>query len=481
MKTAVRTCVFLIMILVLSTSLFGQLTVKHTNEDSHYITTKAVQMSPSTRTNLNNQMIFNIASTGPIDPNGLRVSLTQKWSTNNLRWENLRKTVNEYPNNKVPTNAAVEVRRRYSYYWQNDNWVSSGWWGDETDDDGNYNKTVSYDTEGGTHQEIYYNGPYTNGQPASWLSLLKDGTEWVNHQRGNYAYNSDGNMTENTFENWENDSWVIQGRSVFIYTQPGCLDQMIWYSDDNGSWDANWRSTYVYGKTECMTEMVAYAPWPLQECNPTQVIAEISSDNGVTWTPSNTNTYGNFGTDCLPRSSEIVDNTTGGGKVLSINDNTGVAVAKTVFEYLALTGGKISSQYDNSNLRCTKLTTQNFTDGVWVNSEKTWYSYKGLMLDTKSETAIPDGFALAQNYPNPFNPNTTIDFSLTEGTNVMLTVYDLSGKLIKEMVNSPMQIGKYSILWDGTDNNGSKVGAGVYLYKLQTENFTESKKMILLK
>ncbi|NHZ84783.1 MAG: T9SS type A sorting domain-containing protein [Planctomycetia bacterium] len=410
-------------------------------------------------------MIFNIAGAGPIDPNGLRVRLTQMWSVDNLRWENLRKVVNEYPNGKFSTNTASEIRRRYTYSWQNDSWVSYGWWGDETDENGNYNKTVSYDTGGEPHQEIYYYGPYTNGQPASWLSLLKDGTEWVNLQRGNYTYNSDGDMTERIYENWENDSWVVQGRGLITYTQPGCLDQMIWYSDDNGTWNANWRSTYGYDRTDCMTEMVPYQQWPLLDCNPTQIIEETSSDNGVTWIPNGTNTYSDFGTDCLPRTYNYAN---------GVQD-------RAYFEFAAVPGGKVSSTYDNSNLRCTKITTQNFTDGVWVNSEKTWYSYKGLMLDTKSETAVPDAFTLAQNYPNPFNPTTTIDFTLANESIVKLSIYDLAGKLIKEIVNVRMNAGNKSLIWDGTDNNGSKVGAGVYLYKLQTDNFTESKKMILLK
>jgi len=215
--------------------------------------------------------------------------------------------------------------------------------------------------------------------------------------------------------------------------------------------------------------MVPYAPWELEACNPTQIINETSTDNGATWIDSGTNTYSDFSADCLPQTYSW--------------ENWDGNPAERHFDYDVLSGGKISSTYDNSNLRCTKITSKEFVDNIWVNSTKTFYGYEGLdiFLETKSEAAIPDKFVLAQNYPNPFNPNTNIEFSLSEETNVKLSVYDLTGKIIKEIVNTQMQIGNHNIVWDGTRTDGVKVGAGVYLYKLQTDNFSESKKMILLK
>jgi len=469
MKFMNRFLGILIITIILSSYLISQTFTKHNNMNSHYITAEITQISNDIQNNLNSQTTFKIAGTDPIDPNGLLVRIIQEWLINNARWLNLRKTVNEYPNGKVSADAASVVRERHNFFWDDGKWESSGYWGDETDVDGNYNKTVSYGSAGGTYQEIYYDAPYTNGQPASWLSLLKSGSEWVNQQRGEHTYNSDGDRTEQIVENWENESWVKNFMGVYTYTQPGCFDQIVWYNDDNGTWNANSRNTYVYGETDCITQMVPYAPWELESCNPTQIINEISTDNGATWIDNGTNTYSDFSTDCLPQTYSW--------------ENWDGNLAERHFDYDVLSGGKISSTYDNSNLRCTKITSKEFVDNIWVNSTNTIYGYAGLdiVLETKSEAAVPDEFVLAQNYPNPFNPSTNIDFTLSEESIVKLLIYDLSGKLIKEIVNAPMQIGKYSILWDGTDTNGQKTGAGVYLYKLQSDNFTQTKKMILLK
>jgi len=397
-------------------------------------------------------------------PNRLKTQLQMLWAIDH--WENSIKWENEYPNGKVSTVASTIVNKRTLYSWYSNDWQKSTWSEMYADDDGNNEKFVSYNSEGNANQEIYYNPPYTNGRPATTLSLLdNDGSGWENFWQTSSTYNTDGDIIELISENWDGSNWILGFRSIYTYVQPRCLATRTSYEDDNGTWVATYRSTYEYDN--CISEMVPYNPWPLWNCNPTQVIDESTSDNGVTWEYFATYAYSNFGTDCLPRTYEYSNG----------------FQERADFEFTQIPSGKVSSVYDNSNIRCTKKTTQNFTDGSWVNSTNTLYGYEGLeiVLDTKSETTVPDGFALAQNYPNPFNPSTNINFTISEESNIKLLVYDLSGKLIKEMVNAPIQIGKYSILWNGTDTNGNKVGAGVYLYKLQAENFTQTKKMILLK
>ena len=93
---------------------------------------------------------------------------------------------------------------------------------------------------------------------------------------------------------------------------------------------------------------------------------------------------------------------------------------------------------------------------------------------------------LFQNYPNPFNPETTISFNLTaEGTeNAELIIYNIKGQRIKQFSIDNCQCAKahkFSIVWDGKDNNGKRVGSGIYFYKLKTGEIIKSKKMLLLK
>lgn len=89
---------------------------------------------------------------------------------------------------------------------------------------------------------------------------------------------------------------------------------------------------------------------------------------------------------------------------------------------------------------------------------------------------IPDKFSLQQNYPNPFNPSTNIEFSVPENSFVNLKVFDITGKQIEELVNDSFIAGNYKY-----DFNAKSLPSGTYFYKLETEKFTEIKKMILLK
>jgi len=91
-------------------------------------------------------------------------------------------------------------------------------------------------------------------------------------------------------------------------------------------------------------------------------------------------------------------------------------------------------------------------------------------------TTIPQKYLLFQNYPNPFNPLTTIGFQCSEFKEVSLKVYDILGREIAVIVNEPLAPGTYEVKFDG-----SRISSGMYFYRLHTNNYTETKKMSLLK
>lgn len=93
----------------------------------------------------------------------------------------------------------------------------------------------------------------------------------------------------------------------------------------------------------------------------------------------------------------------------------------------------------------------------------------------------PSEFKLDQNYPNPFNPSTLIRFSLPKESPVKLQVYDVTGSLVKTLLNEAVRAGNKEVTWDGTNASGAKVASGMYLYRLETSSFTATKKMLLLK
>ena len=89
---------------------------------------------------------------------------------------------------------------------------------------------------------------------------------------------------------------------------------------------------------------------------------------------------------------------------------------------------------------------------------------------------VLDSYSLGQNYPNPFNPNTVIRYQLPVISDVVIKVYDVQGREVQTLVNERMQAGTYEAMFDGTGMN-----SGVYFYRMVTEGFTETKRMILLK
>ncbi|HET6349536.1 MAG TPA: T9SS type A sorting domain-containing protein [Candidatus Krumholzibacteria bacterium] len=89
--------------------------------------------------------------------------------------------------------------------------------------------------------------------------------------------------------------------------------------------------------------------------------------------------------------------------------------------------------------------------------------------------------SLSQNYPNPFNPQTSIAFSIKDRGAVSLKVYNVNGELVRTLVNESRTAGTYTEKWDGRNDAGSTVSSGVYFYKLVTNNFSQTKKMVLLK
>jgi hypothetical protein len=98
-----------------------------------------------------------------------------------------------------------------------------------------------------------------------------------------------------------------------------------------------------------------------------------------------------------------------------------------------------------------------------------------------NDVPVPEGFELAQNYPNPFNPETEISYSIPEATNVKLEIFNIMGQKVTTLVDQHQDAGTYTVKWNGRNANGSPAASGVYFYRMITDNFSESKSMVLMK
>ena len=97
------------------------------------------------------------------------------------------------------------------------------------------------------------------------------------------------------------------------------------------------------------------------------------------------------------------------------------------------------------------------------------------------DETLPVTYKLYNAYPNPFNPVTTLHYDLSEDGLVNITIYDMMGRVVSNLVSSQQNAGYKSIQWNSTSNIGQPVSAGLYLYTIQTGDYTQTKKMVLLK
>ena len=94
---------------------------------------------------------------------------------------------------------------------------------------------------------------------------------------------------------------------------------------------------------------------------------------------------------------------------------------------------------------------------------------------------LPGTFELGQNYPNPFNPTTHIQFSLPHASHVRLEVYNILGRQVRLLIDQSLSAGAHEVTFDGNSESGNQLATGIYFYRLQAENFVETRKMMLIK
>jgi len=146
-----------------------------------------------------------------------------------------------------------------------------------------------------------------------------------------------------------------------------------------------------------------------------------------------------------------------------INESTGSFVIYLPFGFEGIAG-----PYENSAIE-------------FMNKCMTWFSGTTDVREDILQTLVPNECMLAQNYPNPFNPSTTIKFNIPQKSSISLTVYNVLGQKIRTLINEVKSAGFHQITWDGADGNGRQVAGGVFFYQLKTNDFSQIKKMLLLR
>jgi len=169
---------------------------------------------------------------------------------------------------------------------------------------------------------------------------------------------------------------------------------------------------------------------------------------------------------------------------LSVHLNKTVNVSKPVISFLPFHVKNISLVSCNArdrevadNLAMMQLWAQGDQDLVAGQEWQLVFKATSVVTDVRqTKTPVPTQYSVSQNYPNPFNPTTTIEFSLQHPSHVSLKIYSILGEEVANLVDDNLQSGTYKAQWDAKG-----LASGVYLYRLRTKDFIETKKLVLLR
>ncbi len=154
---------------------------------------------------------------------------------------------------------------------------------------------------------------------------------------------------------------------------------------------------------------------------------------------------------------------------ITMRDNLDTTVAAGRFFIKVDAQGYSGLTLDYTCLQCHTTRTVQWAAQYAANIHQTG-------VNVEKDNDIPTAYTLGQNYPNPFNPFTRIDFTIAESGNVNLSVYTISGELIKTLIDEHKQAGRYTI-----EFNAGNLPSGVYVYRITSNNFSYSRKMVLMK
>lgn len=425
--------------------------------------------------------------------------------------------------------------------WDGNHWVNM--WLDTYVFDDNGNMTIYYYEwwDGSQWVNNYQQETYTynsDGNMTSHLIENWDSDQWVNSWQHVYTYNYNGNMTSHLIEKWESNNWVNSWREIYVFDSNENMSSYFSNKWDGSNWVNSWRFSFTYNLNGNRITYLSETGDSDQWVNRNQVTYTYNSNENMvshltkTWNGSQwvlyervTYTYDSNGnmTSKFPETwdgSRWVNSNSGSNYSYDSNGNVISATYETVN---GSHGGQDYSfwrdtyTYDsngNRTSRFSEILHNNTWQSYWLytyayddNSDmisgffESWYgdkdgvfqfsdsfgnSYKygGLEINvyyrTITDAAVEDlnvpDFALSQNYPNPFNPSTIISYSIPKSSFVQLKIYDMLGREVASLVNKEQAVGNYKV-----EFNASNLTSGVYFYRLQSGEFTETKKLILLR
>ncbi len=393
---------------------------------------------------------------------GLKIEeINQLW--NNNQWENSRRFLTTY-------NQSGAVTR-----YEEMSWNGSGW-DDSYEYVSVYNNDllIEYDVQqwnGAAWDSLYKNTyAYTGtGNLETEVDLNWNGTGWDNVYRYSYQYNADDKASQKLEEQWMSGDWVNSILNLYTYNSDNQLelDASFWWPDT--AWKESVDLIYTYDGIGNIHDIVTKF-WESEELG-------LQNHFHVTY-------------EYLPGTSV---QTKAENQEWDLQNSVWINTWRDVYAYDGdniiqshltevwggsdwMPGSQDDYTYDvNGNL--DMLLSQFWDGSQWVNSFRQTYTWTlPTAIETINSPSLPSSYSLYQNYPNPFNPATVIRYSVPKDGNVKLTVYNAIGQKITELVNREVTAGIYEVNFDA-----SRLTSGVYFYKIETQGYTGTRKMLLIK
>ena len=369
---------------------------------------------------------------------------------------------------------SIDFDTKTTQVWWDSAWHNKWQWLKSYDDNGYLTESEFYkfrDDEWLLRGNVSYTNN-DNGAPTSRIRQAYWDGSFYNRSLHEYNYNDGGDLTQNTRFKWRHNSWHNRSLTELQY-QDG-----LFVNKTNYRWvDSTWANRYLqeisYNDNGGRSVKVGYK-WTDSGWTERHKTEYSYDDNGdlsqkmfFKWTDAGWLTRARLTIsrdDALNPVEVLLE------KVDSTDSWNNVSLRENAFSDDGMVMETVASRWRNDEWRLRKR------------NEYTYFNGPGRsILSITAPATLPDQITLAQNYPNPFNPITTFSYELPEAKFVTIAVFDMRGNKVATLANERQDPGVRSYRWNGTNDNGDGVAAGVYIYTIQAGNFRQSKKMILLK
>ncbi len=292
-----------------------------------------------------------------------------------------------------------------------------------------------------------------NGENQLTILTLQDylNSNWQNNTREETTYDINGNEHTSLTKFWENNQWENGHLITFYYSSENLKDSLLMQNWDGQNWVDNLKSILTYNDTTQYFEQGIAKIWTGSKWENYEMIKVTNDEYGNQIEQTFFTWNGNNWLNAVRKHFTYYDKYLESG-------------------YCELWNGLNWEAGDNVILI-------NNPDGfnLGLITQRVFIYYIIVSVDP-TQLNIPTGFSLSQNYPNPFNPITKIKYSILTSSFVQLKVYDVLGNEIATLFNEEKQSGTYEV-----EFNGNELPSGVYFYQLKADNYSETKKMLLMK